>query len=325
MTSRDNVSAARTCLAVLAIGAVFMLIACGVLLLGLAPLDILDEPATQPPDRSGTVAAGAQLTVAVLDVGQGQSVAVITPDGRAMLIDAGRSGDRMEETVIPYLHAHGVEELDYIVISHPDQDHIGGFPRLLENMPVRALVDPVIPNTNQTYAQLLEMALELGVEGIQARRGDTLDLGQTVEIDVLWPTAEYIAQSGEDERNDNSIVLKIQYGDVSILIPGDAEAGAEVQLIELDEDDALQSDILVVGHHGSNTSSTAEFLDAVDPTVAVISAGFENQYGHPHDEVMQRLRFRGITVYRTDLEGTIEILSDGETFQVTPLGTAVGP
>jgi competence protein ComEC len=325
MTARDNTSAARTCLVVLGIGALFMLVACGVLLLAVGPLDILDEPATQPPDRSGTVEAADPFTVAVMDVGQGQSVVIITPDARSMLIDGGRSGDRMEEAIIPYLQEHGIEELDYLVISHPDQDHIGGFPRLLENMPVRALVDPVIPNTNQTYAQILETALELGIEGILVRRGDTLDLGADVEVDVLWPTDEYIAQSGDDERNDNSIVLKLQYGDVSILIPGDAERGAETELVEHDESDQLQSDILVVGHHGSNTSSTAEFLDAVDPTVAIISAGLDNQYGHPHDEVLQRLRFRGITVYRTDLEGTIEIVSDGESFQVIPLGTDAMP
>lgn len=325
MSSRDNMSAARTCLAVLAIGGVFLLIACGVLLLGLLPFNILDEPATQPPDRTGTVQAANPFMVAVLDVGQGQSVVVITPDGQAMLIDGGISGDRMENAIIPYLQEHGVEELQYVVISHPHQDHIGGLPRLLENMPVQAMVDPVIPSTNQTYAQILETALDMDIEGIQARRGDTLDLGPTVQVDVLWPTSAYVDESGADNPNDSSVVLKVQYGEVSIIIPGDAERGAERQMVELDENDQLQADILVAGHHGSNTSSTAEFLDAVDPTVAIISNGLDNEYGHPHDEVLQRLRFRGITVYRTDLEGTIEIVSDGESFQVTPLGTDAMP
>jgi competence protein ComEC len=296
-----------------------------VLALGLLPFDILDEPATQPPDRSGTVEAANPFTVAVMDVGQGQSVVVITPDGQAMLVDGGGSGARMEDAIIPYLQEHGVEELQYVVISHPHQDHIGGLPRLLENMPVQALVDPVIPSTNQTYAQILDTALELDIEGIEARRGDTLDLGPTVQVDVLWPTDEYVAEHGEDNPNDSSVVLKVQYGDVSIIIPGDAEEGAEQMMVELDENDQLQADILVAGHHGSNTSSTAEFLDAVNPTVAVISCGLDNEYGHPHDEVMQRLRFRDITVYRTDLEGTIEIVSDGETYQVTPLGTDATP
>lgn len=325
MTARDNSSAARTCLVVLAIGALFMLVACGVLLLAVGPLDILDEPATQPPDRSGTVEAANPFTVAVMDVGQGQSVVVITPDGQAMLIDGGISGARMENAIIPYLREHGIEELQYVVISHPHQDHIGGLPRLLENMPVQALVDPVIPSTNQTYAQVLEMALELNIEGIMARRGDTLDLGPTVQVEVLWPTAEYVEESGADDPNDSSVVLKIQYGEVSIIVPGDAERGAEWEMVELDENDQLQADILVAGHHGSNTSSTAEFLDAVDPTVAIISNGLDNEYGHPHDEVLQRLRFRGITVYRTDLEGTIEIVSDGESYEVTPLGTDAMP
>jgi competence protein ComEC len=129
----------------------------------------------------------------------------------------------------------------------------------------------------------------------------------------------------EVSRNDNSVVIHVQYGDVSFLIPGDIEDDAEELLVEQDDDEGLRSTIYVTPHHGSRTSSTAEFLDAVSPEVALIPVGLDNQYGHPHDEVVQRLRFRGIEIYRTDLDGTIEVTTDGRGYSVETLGTEPEP
>jgi competence protein ComEC len=317
----DNSVAARTCLVTVVVAAGLGLLVCAVVLLGLLPLDILDEPATEPPDRRGTVASEAPtLTFAVLDIGQGMCVAVIAPDGGTMIIDGGRSMERMEQVVVPWLRERGVEEIDYVVLTHPDQDHVGGLPRLLELMPVNAWVDPVIPTTNQSYGEALQIVADQGIEPIKARRGLTLQLGAEVTATALWPIDPLEESGGEVETNNNSVTFQITYRDVTFLVPGDLEEAGELALIEMDENNGLQSDVLVTGHHGSKTSSSAEFLDIVQPSVAVIPVGFDNQYGHPHDEVLQRLRFRGITTYRTDLDGTVEIVTDGEQFTVVVSG-----
>lgn len=313
----ENASAARTCLAVLAVGAILSLILCVVVLLTVAPIDILPEPATQPPDRRGTVAQTASTTiVAVMDVGQGACVVVLAPDGTSMVVDAGRSGDRVESIVIPYLEEIGVTEIDYLVVTHPDQDHIGGMPRLLDSMPVLNFVDPAIPTTNQTYGHTLERVIEHDINPILARAGDSLDLGRDIQAEILWPRDPLLEEEGEPASNDNSTVIRVTMGDVSFLITGDIEGSAEGLIVESNSNDELQSDVLIVPHHGSNTSSTAELLDTVSPSVAVIPVGLDNQYGHPHDEVMQRLHFRGVSVHRTDLDGTVEFVTDGEQFTV---------
>lgn len=317
MRTIENASTARTCLAVLAVGALLSLILCVIVLLTVAPIDILPQPATQPPDRRGEVEqTTATTTVAVMDVGQGMSIVVLAPDGTSMVVDAGRSGDRIENIVIPYLRENGVTEIDYLVMTHPDQDHIGGMPRLLDQMPVRNFVDPAIPTTNQTYGHTLERVLEYDVNPILARAGNSLDLGPGISADILWPREPFLIDEGEPTTNDNSTVIQVTMGDVSFLITGDIEAAAEGIIVESMTNDELQSDVLIVAHHGSNSSSTAEFLDTVSPSVAVIPVGLDNQYDHPHDEVMQRLRFRGITIHRTDLDGTVELLTDGEQFTV---------
>lgn len=313
----ENASAARTCLAALAVGAVLSLILCVIVLLTVAPIDILPQPATQPPDRRGTVEqTTATTTVAVMDVGQGLCVVVLAPDGTSMVVDAGRSGDRIEDIVIPYLEENGATEIDYLVVTNPDQDHIGGMPRLLDQMPVRNFVDPAIPTTNQTYGHTLERVLEYDVNPILARAGNSLDLGPGISADILWPREPFLIDEGEPAINDSSTVIQVTMGDVSFLITGDIEEAAERIIVESLTNDELQSDVLIVAHHGSNSSSTAEFLDTVSPSVAVIPVGLDNQYGHPHDEVMQRLRFRGITIHRTDLDGTVELVTDGEQFTV---------
>jgi competence protein ComEC len=257
------------------------------------------------------------MIVAVMDVGQGLCVVVVAPDGTSMVFDAGRSGERVEAIVIPYLQELGVTEIDYLVVSHPDQDHIGGMPRLLDRMPVRNFVDPVIPTTNQTYGHTLERVIEYDINPIMARAGMSIDMGPGVQADILWPVEPFLETSGQPNTNENSTVIQISFGDVTFLLTGDIEQRAEALLVESFLDDELQSDVLLVSHHGSRSSTTAEFLDAVSPSVAVIPVGLNNQYGHPHDEVMQRLRFRGIAIHRTDLDGTVEMVTDGTQYTVT--------
>ncbi|HUG15958.1 MAG TPA: ComEC/Rec2 family competence protein [Thermomicrobiales bacterium] len=327
MESRDNASAARSCFFLAGIGAAVALVLCVLIVLTLAPFDVLPRQPTVPPDQRGTVVTqpGSVLTFALIDVGQGMCVVVISPDGRSMVVDAGRSGQRVEQQVIPYLRARGVERIDYLVLTHPDEDHVGGMPAFLENIPVGAWVDPVIETTNQTYAQTLEMVIDRGIVGMRARRDEALDLGVGVTVDVLWPVDPMLLSSGQPDTNSNSIVLQVTHGSIRLLITGDVDARAEARLIELETNEDLRSDVLVVAHHGSRTSSTAPFLDIVSPSVGLIPVGLDNQYGHPHDEVVQRLRFRSVRIYRTDLDGTIEVVSDGESYQVTVLGPGGAP
>lgn len=327
MQSQDNASAARTCLILTAVGMAFVLIACMIVALGFFIDFGGDDP--RPEDQRGTVVADAvdetPLLFSVIDVGQGACVVVITPDGRTLVADVGRSQERVRRVVIPYLREQGVERIDYLVATNPDQDHIGGMPALLDDMEVGAWVDPVVETTNLTYAASLERVAELGIEPIRARRGGTLDMGPEVTAEILWPVDPLMLDGSTESHNDNSIVIRLTHGEVSFLITGDIEKPAEDALVEADENETLSADVLVVPHHGSNSSSTAGFLDAVSPTVAIIPVGLDNQYGHPRDEAVQRLRFRSIRVYRTDLDGTVEVRSNGSEYQVQVLGTEDAP
>jgi competence protein ComEC len=329
MEPRDNASAARSCLVILAIGAVLLLVACVLIALRIAPVDILPEKPTptavrpEPHASPATSSSGGTLTFAVMDVGQGMSVVIITPDGYSMVIDGGKSGERVRQEVIPFLQDHGVTQLDYVVMTHPDQDHIGGLPALLEAMPVRAWVDPVIETTNQSYEKALKLVQDRNITPIRARRGGTLDLGPLVKADILWPPDGLYAPQSDSADNNNSVVIKITYGDRSFLITGDIQEAAERQLVEQEQAEELHSDVLVVAHHGSKTSSSGDFLDAVTPSIAIIPVGAGNQYGHPNDEVLQRLTMRGIEIYRTDQDGRVVVTSDGTTMSVKT--SAVNP
>jgi competence protein ComEC len=325
MESNDNAAAARTCLVVVVVAALLVIIALVLLLLGLAPFDVLPQKPTPPPDQQGQVNSDRPLVFTIMDVGQGLCVVVIAPDGHTLVADGGRSGERMEQYIIPYLREHGVTRVDYVVSTNPDQDHLGGLERLLQLLPVGAWVDPVVPNTNLTYARELELVQATGITPIRARRGGMLDMGPDVTAQLLWPVDPLLLDGTTPSHNDNSVVLKLTFGRVSFIISGDIEEPAERQLVDLDSDAALHADVLVVGHHGSKTSSSADWLDAVAPSVALIGVGLNNEYGHPHDEVLQRLRYRGIDVYRTDLDGSVEILSDGDNYDVRRLGAEATP
>ena len=256
-------------------------------------------------------------TLAVLDVGQALSVALVTHDGYSMVYDFGLTIADANETIIPFLDEHDVDELDMAIVSHPHQDHIGGLPTLLESVPVGLYIDPALETTNQTYLRSLEMVEDLEIETSLARQGDTYSLGADVEMGTLWPVDDLLLNAdGTLRLNDNSTVIRVDIGDVSILLTGDAEQDAEEILVDTMAGD-LDVDILLAGHHGSNTSSHNPFLDATSPSIAIISAGADNQYGHPHSEVMHRLRQHEIDIYRTDVDGTVIIQTDGTGWTVS--------
>lgn len=248
---------------------------------------------------------GSGLTVSFIDVGQGDCT-LIECDGEAMLIDAGLYGQRYK--VLSYLSERGIEGLEYCVATHPHADHIGAMADVIYSFSVDTLIYPSCDFDSSAFNYVLDAADEKGVSYLTPEAGDSFTLGSAT-VTVLSPSKE----TDSSNLNNISLVLKLCYGDVSVLFTGDAEKEIETDLLKSDFN--LKADILKCGHHGSSTSSCREFIKAVNPSAAVISCGKDNEYGHPHAQALTTLRDFGITVYRTDLSSTIVAsCTDGKCF-----------
>lgn len=228
------------------------------------------------------------------------------PNGNVMLIDGGpRSAG---QKVVSYLKAAGVTTIHKMVASHPHEDHIGGLIAVMENFKVEHVYDSGYAHTTQVFEHYLNKVDQIDADFDVARRGDKIYLDQSIAITVIHPALL------RNDINDSSVALKIQYGDVSFITTGDAESHAERAM--LNSGINLNAQILKVGHHGSSTSSTAAFLDAVKPEMAVIMVGSGNRYGHPTDQTLNALSSRGINLYRTDKQGNIVVTTNGSTYSV---------
>ncbi len=258
------------------------------------------ETLVQASGRQGKKGAQAtELTVHYLDVGQGDCI-LVECGGEAMLIDAG---DNDQGTKIQnYLMKQGVKELKYAVGTHPDADHIGGLDVILYKFDCGKVMMPDMTKDTAAYRDVVDTMKQRGYKNSVPEPGDSFRFGSAV-CTVLGPVDSY------EDANNNSIVLKIEHGDNSFLFMGDAEETAEADLIESGRD--MAADVLKVGHHGSHSSSSKEFLEAADPSYAVISCGEDNSYGHPHAETLNNLRAMGVEVFRSDEQGTILAVSDG--------------
>ena len=263
---------------------------------------------------------GAMLMEAI-DVGQGDSLLIITPDGKTLLIDGGGFGggphqaaqdyDIGEEVVSPALWARGIRHLDAVALSHAHSDHMGGLPAILRNFHPDELWVGNNPHF-AAYNALLNEAAELGVRVRGFRAGDGFSFGDT-QVDVLAPFRDY--QPGIEPTNNDSLVLHMSYGATSVLLEGDAEAPIEEAMLA---EPNLKSTLLKVGHHGSVTSTRPEFLARVAPQWAVISCGLHNRYGHPREEVLEELQQAHVRTRRTDIEGISCFVLDGKTTTATP-------
>ncbi|MGG4393852.1 ComEC/Rec2 family competence protein [Paenibacillus thiaminolyticus] len=249
----------------------------------------------QPQQPLGT------LQVFYLDVGQGDSTLIKTPKGQHILIDGG--DNHKGQDVVEYLESLGITQLDVVIATHPDADHIGGLDTVIDAIPVKSVYAPKVSHTTNTYRDFLMAVKNRGLKIKTAKAGLDIPL-EGVTAEFVAPVAEY----GKD-LNAWSAVLRLTYGNTSFLFTGDAEARSEADMSKLPE--PLHADVLKVGHHGSDTSTSQEFLDAVQPTYAVISAGVDNKYGHPKKVIMNRLKKAGVEIYRTDKQGTITAISDG--------------
>ncbi len=241
------------------------------------------------------------LTVHFLDIGQGDCT-LLTQGAHAMLIDAGDNDQGTK--VQSYLEYLGISSLDYLVLTHPDADHIGGADVVIYKFDCNAILMPEKKADTRTYDDVIQAMKFKNYTAVQPEVGDTYAFGES-SFTILSPAKNY------QDSNDCSIVLRLTHGNNTFLFTGDAEEEAESDMLASGLD--LSADVLKVGHHGSHTSTSDAFLDAVAPTYAVISCETGNSYGHPHAETLNKLRTAGVQMFRTDEQGTITVTSDGST------------
>ncbi len=258
------------------------------------------------------------LHVSFLDVGQGDAAVIETPSGKVIVIDTGGggtgpdgSGDAGGQVVAPFLRSRGIGRIHDLILTHPHADHIGGAATLLRRFDVDLLLDNGQPTASPVVTQYLEAASIRHVPSKPARRGQHLDCGDGVTLDILAPTPDEAAQSADTNggANNASVVARVCYGRTVFLFMGDAEGDEEAELATSGL--ALGCDVLKAGHHGSRTSTTPVFLQAAHPHHVVISVGARNLYGHPGREVLTRLRADHAHVFRTDECGAVLCASDG--------------
>lgn len=255
------------------------------------------------------------LTISVIDVGQGDSILVESPSGKCMLIDGGpkyKRGDAGRRYVLPFLHKKGINKLDIVVLTHPHDDHVGGLPSVLKDLPVGLIFDSGQPHTSRAYLDFLNLVAQKKIPYKLGRAGQTIDLGGGVKGEILNPQVPFIEESA---LNNNSIVIRLVFGKIAIMLTGDMEKEGERRVLAWGAD--LRSQILKAGHHGSRTSSSIEFLEAVQPETALISVGVKNSYHHPHPSTIKKFEEMGIKVYRTDLAGNIVVSTDGEKYLIS--------
>jgi competence protein ComEC len=261
-----------------------------------------------------------QLELTAIDVGQGDSLLVAFPSGKLMLVDGGgiltfgqRAQSKLdigEDVVSPYLWRRSIRQVDVVVLTHAHDDHAGGVPALIENFHPAELWTGATP-PSAAWSRIQKKAHDQGVKISAMQNGRSFDFGGA-HIDILSPPSDYVP--GTSPKNNDSLAMRITFGHRSFLLTGDMEKPMELRALAAGL--LLHADVLKVGHHGSNTSSVDPFLDAVSPTFAMISDGFENSFHHPHPKVLERLAEHHAGALRTDLQGLITVRTDGRRMWV---------
>ncbi|KEI85909.1 hydrolase [Clostridium botulinum B2 267] len=246
-----------------------------------------------------------ELKVHYIDIGQGDSILVQTKD-KNILIDAGTR--KSSDSLISYLKKQHIKKLDYVIATHPHEDHIGGMPKVIEEFEISNFYAPKKTANTKIFKDMILQLKKKNLKINVAKKGISLDLSNNSSLDFLAPVKD-----NYENTNDSSAVVKLTHGNTKFLFTGDAEKTSEKDILNSNED--LSSNVLKIGHHGSHSSSSKEFLDKIDPKIAIISCGKNNDYGHPHKETMKELNKRNIEVYRTDIDGNIVLTSDGENIK----------
>jgi len=249
------------------------------------------------------------LSVYFLDIGQGDAIFIDTPGDRHILLDGGPNRKVLAELgkILPF----GEKRIDVMIESHPDRDHIGGLPEVVSRFDVGMFLEPGVESDNTIDDELKRRIIEKKIPSILARRGMVLNFGDGVKLTILFPNQDV----SRWETNDASIVAKLEYGENSFLLTGDSPIKTENILLKLDSE-ILDSNVLKAGHHGSRTSTAAAYAAAVSPEYAVISAGKDNSYGHPHKEVLDILQKIGVKTVSTAESGTIKFETNGKILEL---------
>ncbi len=244
-----------------------------------------------------------ELDVYFLDVDQGDAT-LFKGDDFTILIDAGRHDN---DDVIEYLMSLGVTDIDLLVGTHPHTDHIGQMDDVIKAFSVSEVWMSGNTSSSQTFENLIDTINDNDIKYYEPRAGEDFQIS-SMNIKVIHPS------NLTEDMNNDSLSLLMQYGDIRFLFTGDAEESAENEILDRSYD--IDTDIFQAGHHGSSSSNTPNFIDEISPEVVIYSAGVDNSYGHPHDEVIKGLRSRNIDIYGTDIYGTIKVTTDGKTYRI---------
>lgn len=245
-----------------------------------------------------------KMIVYYIDVDQGDSI-LIQVNKKNLLIDSGPKLEKKK--LFEYLSKINIDKLDYIIATHPHEDHIGNMSKVLDNYNVLNFYAPKIQTTTKTFEQMIDSLKTKNLKINAIKKGtESINLGENTKVTVFSPTKDYY-----ENLNNYSPIIKIQYGKTSFLFTGDAQKDVEKEIISSDED--ISADVIKIAHHGSSTSTTKEFLNKVHPSIGVISVGSDNSYDHPNMDTLKRLKDSNVQLYRTDKDGTVILSSDGST------------
>lgn len=253
-----------------------------------------------------------KLRATFIDVGQGDAIFLEFPNGKNMLVDGGSRTlfrDAGQRFIAPFLTRKGIFKIDFVVNSHPHHDHLGGIPYIMRNFKIGKIIDAGSFEKSNIFKEYKHLIDSSKINYQIVKRGETIDIADEVRVYVLHPSEEFDTTDVYD-LNNQSLTMKIVYGKTELLLTGDAEKATEAKLIDQYKE-FLEVDILKCGHHGSETSSSKEFIESTKPLVSVISVGYANKFNHPSKNVLNNLRRKNIKVYRTDLQGAIVFESDG--------------
>lgn len=267
-----------------------------------ATFSIISSQANAHVSSEESASKSGLLVVNFIDVGQGDGILIRTPDDKFILVDCGPA--EAEQSFINFLKSQSVREFEYVFFTHPHADHIGNAVKVLQEFKVKNVYMPNATTTTKTFTNLLnELDKRKDIKVTEAKAGQKITVGD-VKIDILSPSKDKYS-----DLNEYSIVFKLTYKEKSILFTGDAYIENEKEMIAAGYD--LKADILKVGHHGSDSSTSTEFLNAVKPKYAVISCGVDNSFGHPHKSTRENITNAGAKLYRTDEDGTITLYTNG--------------
>ena len=289
------------------------------LLTGCGTQNAANQPAAQNEEKAASADKNKELTVTMLDVGQGDAILIKTAE-QTVLIDTSDLDE--QEKLRAELKKAQVKRIDKLILTHPHADHIGGVDGVvLKDYEVGEVYDNGMPSKSKVYLNYMKKLKQKNIPRHALTAGDVLDLGGGVSFKVLSPPKDVVEKGSKStdnhDPNNESVVGKLIFGNFSMMFTGDAEQQAEKVMVDNFAGD-LRSTLLKAGHHGSKTSSSAAFLRAVQPEGVLISCGAGNDYGHPHKQTMKKYQSLKLKIYETDLNGTIVVTSDGKSYKIKP-------